>query len=463
MNGRLVLLALLGCLGAFPAAGYIRLKGSNGTPLARPDFANVQVGLNSASVPGMGNAQNFLWITPDSDVVGALNAAMGAWNGIPNSSAHFAPLQSTAATSSTAGNNVVIFLDTPAIRSALGPSTVAQTSISYLVGGSGDGSIAWSFTYMNPVFTFSTTGAANTVDLQSVLTHELGHALGSNHTGGIGSTMFQNENPASAAWRYLSPDDIAFASGVYPSASAAAGYGTIAGTLSLAGSPLRNALVNAVDTTAGTVFSGLTSGVDGTYTIAAPPGSYYLMAQPINGNINYNFYLCTPDIFPACGVLDNIDTNFQPGLAGTGTAASVTQVTAGNVTNGDFSPPAGAASISLQYINAVPANGSWPDWTTIYFVGSSLQIASGGTVDLIVAGTGLDTTLSDANISFLGPLTLQPGTVRWDASLSNGLKVMRMTVIVGPVSSPTTATLVIQQNGSTAAYPGGLVLLPGSN
>lgn len=460
MNRLFLNLSAVVCLSCLPAAGYVRLKGSGGTPLYRPDFANVQVQLNDKAVPGMGNAANFLWVTPDSDIQGALQAAMNSWNSIQDSAARFLPLQTTSATASSIGSNVVIFLDTPAIRSVLGPSPLAQTGITYSVGGSIDGAIAYSFTYMNPVFTFSTTGAPNTVDLQSVFTHELGHALGANHTGSVGSTMFQNLKSNSTAGQTVTPDDVAFVSNVYASGSSAANYGSIAGTLSLGGSPLRNALVNAIDTTSGAVFSGLTSGVDGTYSIPAPPGYYNLIAQPITGNINYNFYLCTPDFFPACGALDNIDSNFQAGFASGDSGRSVLQIIAGAITNGDFSPPSGSSAISLQYINTAPGAGGFPDWKTIYGIASSLQFVSGGTVDLLVAGTGLDTTLTDANVTFIGPLTLQPGTVRWDASLGNGLKVMRMTVNVAALTAPATATLIISQNGSTTTYPGGLVLMP---
>ena len=441
-----------------PASAYVRLKAANGTFLQRPDFASVQMLLNNQAVPGLQNANGQTWVTPDSDLAGALSNAMAAWNSVPGSAAQFAPAQPTVLTAAAPGTNVIALVDTPATRSALGPYTLAFTANTYYVGGASDGAIATSFVYLNPVLTFSTTNTPGSYDLQSVFTHELGHVLGANHTGAIGAAMFQSLNINSAGWQKLTPDDMAFAANVYPAALSGPAYGSIGGTLSGGGSPLRSALVNAVDTVSGAVFSAVTNGVDGTYSIAAPPSNYYLFAQPITGAINYNFYLCVPGT-TGCTV-DNVDTGFQNSFLGGNSTPSVLAVTAGNVTNGDFSPPLQAQTLAIQYINTASAGG-FGDQSMLLNVGAALPVPSGGQVDIIVVGPGIDNTLTDANVMLVGPLTLQPGSVRADGyALSNGWQFIRMTVNVAAVTTPTDATLVLSSKGNVAAFPAGLILLP---
>ncbi len=438
------------------ATAYVRLKGANGTYLNRPDFANVQMLLNNQAGPGLANASGQTWITPDSDVAGAFQNAQNSWNSVPGSAAQFLPFQSTAATGAAMGTNVVAFIDTPAVQSALGPYTLAFTVNTYAVGGPTDGGIVSSFLYFNPVLTFSSTLVPKTYDLQSVFTHELGHVLGANHSGSIGAAMFQTLNAGVPAWRNISSDDAAFLANVYP-ATQPASYGSIAGTLTLAGAPLRNALVDIIDTNSGAVLSGLSSGVDGTYSIAAPPGTYYVSAQPIVGTLNFNFYLCLT-AGAGCTV-DPVDTGFQTGFLGGG-IRSIIPVTSGAVSNGDFSPPPGAPALALQYINMAVAGG-FADQSALLTVAGGLPVPSGTPFDIIVVGPGIDTTLTDANVSLIGPLTLQPGSVRGDGYvLSNGLQFVRFTVNPQPVTAPTSATLVLTKNGNVTLFPAGLLLLP---
>ncbi len=82
--------------------------------------------LNQNSVPGLKNSTGLVVVTPDSDVKGALAAAMSTWNSVPTTAARFAPFQTTTLVNNpNDGNNVIVFIDTPAIRGMLDPDLTA--------------------------------------------------------------------------------------------------------------------------------------------------------------------------------------------------------------------------------------------------------------------------------------------------------------------------------------------------
>jgi hypothetical protein len=62
----------------------------------------------------------------------------------------------------------------------------------------------------------STSGAADTSDLQSIVTHEAGHFLGLAHSSIAAATMNANYRPGQISFRSLDPDDQAGICAVYP-------------------------------------------------------------------------------------------------------------------------------------------------------------------------------------------------------------------------------------------------------
>lgn len=444
---RFVALACLGAPAVFP---YGRLKTASGGLLHRPDFAAIQFEINQLAVPGLANSAGQTFITGDSDLMGAFTAAAAQWSSVPTSAVRFLPPVTTTLQNAVGdSNNVVQFLDTPAIRSALGPSVAAVTVATFF----DDGTIADSDILFNPVFTFSTTGTPNTFDIQSILTHELGHSLGANHSGVLGASMYAFVAQNSTICRSLSADDVAFATAVYPAAATIV-TGGIAGTLTLNGMPLRSALVNALETTSGIVVSAMTSAVDGTYSMTVPPGSYVLFAQPLTGNLAPGtFYLTTADA---------VDTGFRAGFPTSSTSPIAIPVTAGNMTNGDFSPPAaGDPGVNLQFFHTAAAGG-FGDQGMLLGTQLPQAVVSGQTVDFILLGPGIDANLTAANILMPGPVTLAPGSIRPDAFLDGNtlLPYIRMTVTIAPVTSPMPITLIVMKDGLISSYTGGIVLLP---
>jgi hypothetical protein len=439
-----------------PAAlPYIVQRSSTGAVVTRPDYTNVQMLLNQNFVPGFTNSDGNVVITPDSDVMGALSAALATWNSIPTTAAQFAPIQ---ATTQSTGQNIILMSDTPAIRSMLGPTLTADTLL--FVAGT---TIINSEILVNPVLSFSTTRVPNTYDLQSVFTKQLGNALGISNSGVIGSALFIFSSTQQLTKQILSPDDIAGVSGLYP-ASGSTAYGTLGGTLTLNGSPLRNVLVSAVDTGTGTALATLTKPTDGTWSMAAPPGNYLVYAQPLVTDPNQFGQIIAP-YFVGANDGRPVDTNFQPTFIGGDGSGTTVSVTGGNSSDASFSPDqaSGGTQTSLLTVYAVPVGGSPP--LNLSITPAPITVISGRAYDLIIQGVGIDSTLSDSSFLLLGPLSLRPGSTRQDNTPPlnfNGVNYpnVRITVDIPPVSAQTYGTLIVTNNGSFASYTGGIVILP---
>lgn len=111
------------------------------------------------------------------------------------------------------------------------------------------------------------------------LVHELGHALGLQHSwaGGVMATEITRGVTRSAP---LSNDDVAGISSLYPAASFAQKFGSITGTVTMNGQPVHLASVVAIAPNR-TPISALTR-PDGTYRIeGVPQGSWYVYTHPL--------------------------------------------------------------------------------------------------------------------------------------------------------------------------------------
>ena len=420
-------------LSAVLCFGYIRLE-SNGVDEHRIDNASIQFYLNSGAVPGLRNSAGQVWITPDSDVNGAAIGAMNTWNSVTTANVHFAPLLSTDSLDGTPGKNVIAFDDNAEDRELVGDA-IAVTVRYLMQDGTGD--IQKTDIIFNPTDLFSTTLAQGTYDLRSVLTHELGHTLGANHTGTLSATMFQSSAPADSSQSHLSPDDIAFVTAAYPRPS---NYGTLSGLVrDSTGKALRGVLISAQDPTSGLVVGGLSDLNDGTFSFIVPPGSYQVWAEPLTGLVQpANLSLSA----------QQIDTDFQPAFA-----SATATVSSGSGAAAVIVAPAGASPVQVQFAGSVPVDS--PHSFLIY-AGPS-NIPSGQQAYFAIQALGLGTDLSDADLSFIGPVSVVPGSVR-----VLGTNQYQMTLSVPAVSSATSATMVINYRGNRGVYSGGLLIQPAS-
>ncbi len=133
---------------------------------------------------------------------------------------------------------------------------------------------------------FSTTGASaeksplslSQVYVQNVITHELGHAFGLSHSGGLQSTMLFMESPEQA---HLGCDELIGIHALYP-VSDQNQRGTIVGkVLTPSGAPILGAHVVAISQKRGTVLATGLTNPKGEYSLEAlEAGIYSILVEP---------------------------------------------------------------------------------------------------------------------------------------------------------------------------------------
>ena len=204
--------------------------------------------------------------------------------------------------SSTDRRNVVLYDPSGVeIGAPAGSGVIAITTINWDEQGRvTDADI----TFNGRDFTFSVTEAfpgPGPVDLQDVMTHEVGHLIGLDHTPLVGPTSIRptmnpfasQDQPGMA--RTLEPDDVAGATALYPG-SAATRLGAITGqVMNRNGSSAFGVHVIAYDATTGNFVVSALSGAagdnkgrtgDGRYEISGlPPGEYRIGIESVQGSV----------------------------------------------------------------------------------------------------------------------------------------------------------------------------------
>ena len=437
------------------ASAYVRSVESisNKSPLIRLDGSAIQIYVNDKIAPGLKNKDGQVFITADSTPVASIKQAMLSWQTAPNTSIKFLPLKTTSAGMNTSDNqSVIIFQDTPEIRTAVGGATAVTLNV-YTVD---DFHIIDNDIIFNPAVTFSTTGAAGTSDLEAVIAHELGHALGANHTNLSGATMYQAfyknaaNSPIGMSPRNLSTDDLAFAAAIYPGPSAA--LGTIAGTVSIVGgNAAKHPLITAIDVTTGTTI-GTLAGPDGKYSIAIPVGSYQVYSEPFNSIVQpANFYITTA-----------VDNAFKATFLGGNASPTTVSVTKGAIVTADIQVSAAATQLAVGYL-VFAGPGATGDLSSISNYVGGTTVLSGQSIDIVLAGTGLDAAFlsSGGNVRVLGAgVTVRPGSLRIDPSYPTFAPLLRVTVDIAARAMPTLATIFLYNGSDSLAMSGVLSILP---
>ena len=240
------------------------------------------------------NEKGFSKITNGSDFL-AVHSSFHAWETVASADVQFVyGGTTTAAGVGHDGMNVVSFTDTSA---PMGSSTIAATFSFFKRDTSGltidEADIAF-----NPALDFSTSAEQNKFDIQSVLTHEIGHLLGLDHSAMVSSVMVPFGATSQLDQRTLAYDDIAGITELYPKPSTTVSVGQIRGVIRSGETPVLGAHVVAVSN-AGTALVSTLSQPDGSYTLRfLPEGTYKVFAEPLDlpvtkDNIGGGFYANT--------------------------------------------------------------------------------------------------------------------------------------------------------------------------
>jgi hypothetical protein len=151
-------------------------------------------------------------------------------------------------------------------------------------------------------FSTSTPPLSGDFDLESVATHEAGHALGLDHSGVAHAVMFPAGDTGQSQQRTLSSDDLIAISFLYPSSNFSTYLGTISGQVyisTLLG--VYAAHVVAVDTRTGSAVVDTLTNKDGSYNLYVPPGNYNVLVLPLAPDDNHGLYSLSDFSGWSCG------------------------------------------------------------------------------------------------------------------------------------------------------------------
>lgn len=225
-------------------------------------------------------------IQTGSDVHGAIRRSVEAWQNAGDIELQFEPSERrnvspaggsgdgvSLITIASSAENVLLFSKDP-----LGEA--ARTRVFY----NRLGFITEADIVLNPYQLFSTDGTLGTFDLESTITHEIGHLLGLRHSGVLGSTMSESFSKnglfglVDISARSLAASDIAAVRELYGASSDKSCCGAITGKLTLqSGRAASNVRVWAEESETGIVAAQGVTSADGTFRLGGLRSGEYSM------------------------------------------------------------------------------------------------------------------------------------------------------------------------------------------
>ncbi len=295
-------------------------------------------------------------------VLAEVKQALAAWNSVQTSSLRlaFGGLQPASQSSNTPDVEVVF--------QNLGPGVLGLTSVSVPAAPSLAGQFV-PISHSQVMLTANTSlqpGPSYTEGFLTTAVHEIGHAMGLQHTW-TASAMSQGTIRNTSRARLIDADDMAGLSVLYPAANWTANFGTISGRVTFtSGAAVSLASVVAIPNS-GPAVSTLTN-PDGSYTIyGLPPNTYQLYVHPLppdaivaGGEGLQLPYYDSGQTIPASGPFRTV---FYPGVQDPGQATQFPVTAGASYSNQNFTvqPAAQVPTYNVQtwsYLD--PATRTYP-------------------------------------------------------------------------------------------------------
>ena len=444
--------------------------------------------LSSASLKFTINQDGVPNITDGSDL-DAVRSSFQAWSEIPTGTISFTDGGTTPAKYSNAsdGVNLVSFEDDQfpfsygVLAVAAKTSVVDQTSqMAQII----DADIVVNPDFVNDIKYNLGVGSsgvnAGYFDIQSVITHEIGHVLGLLHTGVVSSTMFFTLGSGTTV-RSLEQDDRSWASYQYPNQPAYNNtFGSISGNIKygyIGQPPVAGALVYAINTASKDSVHAYSDALGNYLVPGLIPGQYNIYIEPLDGDVSG--YPLRPGNISSYIYANTLYTDY-PGEFYSGNGEVITEtndimtpvtvsagVTSQNInliTNKDFTPP------SVVKVRSTDATGNLTNILSNFSIRfsepvdeTSLSSASCYLTNGTITLGGSYITLSDsANVILFDPDLVLNYSTDYTLHISGGVKdlkgnalspefTMSLTTIDADIIAPA-INEVIPSNGNLSVF-----------